>query len=71
MRAGPGTNNARLVVAEADAILPIVGGPKDDEQGETDEAGNVFVWWFLKNSDGTEGWGRADFLLPSLPPEEE
>jgi hypothetical protein len=70
LRAGPGTNNARLVVAEADSILPVIGGPNEDEQGETDDAGNVYVWWFLRYSDGTEGWGRADFLVPSPPPEE-
>jgi hypothetical protein len=70
LRAGPGTNNARLVVAEAEAILPVIGGPQEDEQGEVDEAGSVYVWWFLRNADGTEGWGRADFLAPSLPPEE-
>jgi hypothetical protein len=51
-------------------ILPVVGGPSEDEQGETDESGNVYVWWFLRHSDGTEGWGRIDFLSPSLPPEE-
>lgn len=70
LRAGPGTNNARLVVAEADAVLPVIGGPNDDEQGETDENGEVFQWWFLRAADGTEGWGRADFLAPSLSPEE-
>ncbi len=70
LRAGPGTNNARIVVADAELILPVIGGPNDDEQGETDESGAVYIWWFLRNSDGTEGWGRADFLAPSLPPEE-
>ncbi|GAB4529270.1 MAG: hypothetical protein Kow0063_06180 [Anaerolineae bacterium] len=69
LRAGPGTNNARLVVADADAILPVIDGPRDDEQGETDENGNVYQWWFLRYTDGTEGWGRADFLAPSLPPQ--
>jgi hypothetical protein len=69
LRAGPGTNNARLVVAEADAILPVIGGPNEDEDGQTDEDGNPYVWWFLRNADGTEGWGRADFLAPSPPPE--
>lgn len=70
LRAGPGTNNARLVVADADSILPVIGGPQEDEGGETDEAGAVYLWWFLRNADGTEGWGRADFLEPSLAPEE-
>ena len=70
LRAGPGTNNARLVVADADSILPVIGGPNEDEQGEVDENGAVYTWWFVRNSDGTEGWGRADFLSPSAPPEE-
>lgn len=71
LRAGPGTNNARLVVAEAEAILPVIGGPQEDEQGETDEDGNAYLWWYLRSTEGTEGWGRADFLAPSLPPEGE
>lgn len=70
LRAGPGTNNARLVVAEADSILPVIGGPSEDEQAETDENGVVYVWWFLRYADSTEGWGRIDFLAPSPPPEE-
>ena len=69
LRAGPGTNNARLVVADAESILPVIGGPNDDEQGETDDNGEVYKWWFLRGADGTEGWGRADFLSPSPPPE--
>jgi len=68
LRAGPATNNARLVVAEEGTVLPVIGGPQDDEQGETDDNGNVHVWWLLRAADGTEGWGRADFLVPSLPP---
>lgn len=70
LRAGPGTNNARLVVAEEGSILTVIGGPNEDEEGQTDDAGTVYIWWFLRHSDGTEGWGRADFLAPSLPPTE-
>jgi hypothetical protein len=70
LRAGPGTNNARLVVAAADSVLPVIGGPNDDEQGEVDDSGAVHKWWFLRHEDGTEGWGRADFLSPSAPPQE-
>jgi hypothetical protein len=50
--------------------LPVIGGPKEDEQGEVDGAGKVYLWWFLRTADGTEGWGRADFLIPSSPPSE-
>ena len=69
LRAGPGTNNARLTVAGADSTLPVVGGPKPDEEGTTDETGAVYTWWNVRDSDGTEGWARGDFLAPSLPPE--
>lgn len=65
LRAGPGTNNARLTVADAGAILPVIGGPKEDEQGETDDTGNIRLWWYLRNTEGTEGWTMADFLAPA------
>ncbi len=68
LRAGPGRDNARLLVAAADSVLPIVDGPKDDEGGETDDAGGLYQWWHLRNTDGTEGWGRADFLEPAPAP---
>jgi hypothetical protein len=68
LRAGPGTNNARLVVADAGAILPVVDGPREDEQAEVDDNGNVYQWWYVRNSDGTEGWARADFLAPAQAP---
>jgi hypothetical protein len=70
LRAGPGTNNARLVVADADSVLPVIGGPNEDEQGEQDDNGNVYVWWYLRYTDGTEGWGRSDFLVPAPPPQQ-
>jgi hypothetical protein len=70
LRAGPGTNNARLTVADEGAVLPVIDGPKEDEEGQSDEQGNVYLWWYLRNTDGTEGWGRADFLSPALPPEQ-
>jgi hypothetical protein len=69
LRAGPGTNNARLlVVTDAEAVMPVVGGPKDDEQGEKDDAGNVYQWWYVRSPEGTEGWARADLLAASPPP---
>ncbi len=69
LRAGPGTNNARLlVVTDAEAVMPVVSGPKDDEQGEKDDAGKVYQWWYVRSPDGTEGWARADLLVASPPP---
>ena len=69
LRAGPGTNNARLlIVTDAEVVMPVVGGPKDDEQGEKDEAGKVYRWWYVRSAEGTEGWARADLLASSPPP---
>ncbi len=69
LRAGPGTNNARLlVVTDAEVVMPVVGGPKDDEQGEKDDAGKVYQWWYVRSPEGTEGWARADLLAASPPP---
>jgi hypothetical protein len=68
LRAGPGTNNARLMVADATSVMEVVGGPKDDEQGELDDAGAIYQWWYLKYTDGTEGWARADFLEATTAP---
>jgi len=70
LRPGPSTNDEPLVTAEEGAVLSVIDGPRDDEQGEADENGNVYQWWFLRYTDGQEGWGRADFLAPSLSPEE-
>ena len=69
LRAGPGRDNARLVVAAADSVLPLLDGPKDDENGVTDAAGAIYQWWFLRSTDGTEGWGRTDYLEPAPPPQ--
>jgi len=65
LRAGPGTNNARLSVGAENSILLILDGPKADENGED------LVWWFVRNTDGTEGWAAQNFLQPSLPPGSE
>ncbi len=65
MRSGPGTNNARLVVAPEASIVLLLDGPKADENlGE-------YVWWYIRDADGNEGWTVQDFLIPSLPPETE
>lgn len=65
MRAGPGTNNARLNVAAEESIVLILDGPKADENLQE------YVWWFIRNEDGEEGWAVQDFLVPSLPPQEQ
>lgn len=69
LRAGPARSTARLVVAAENTVLPVLDGPRDDQDGEKDETGAVYQWWYLRNTDGTEGWGRADFLEPAPPPE--
>jgi hypothetical protein len=62
LRAGPGTNNARLAVAPDDSLVLILEGPKDDENLED------YTWWFVRDSQGVEGWVVQAFLKPSLPP---
>jgi hypothetical protein len=62
MRAGPGTNNARVHVAAEDSIVFIVRGPEADENQED------YVWWYVRDQDNNEGWVVQDFLEPSLPP---
>ena len=64
LRAGPGTNNARLAVAPEGSVILILDGPREDENLAD------FTWWLVKAEDGTEGWAVQDFLIPSLPPPE-
>lgn len=62
LRAGPGTNNARLDVGTEGSVVLILDGPKADEnQGD-------LVWWFVRNDKGTEGWAAQTYLQPTLPP---
>lgn len=63
MRAGPGTNNARLGLADDDTIMEVIDGPRDDENLQS------FVWWFVRHPDGTEGWVVQDFIEPAPAPE--
>jgi hypothetical protein len=65
LRAGPGRNNARLLVAEENetTVLLVVDGPRDDESGED------FVWWFVRDPSGTEGWVVEDFIVPAAAPQ--
>ena len=62
MRAGPGTNNARLTVVPEEGIVLILDGPREDENQEE------YVWWFVRDLSGNEGWMVTDFLEPTLPP---
>lgn len=62
MRAGPGTNNARLTVVPEAGIVIILEGPREDENQED------YVWWFVRDLSGNEGWMVTDFLEPTLPP---
>lgn len=62
LRAGPGTNNARLGVVADESFVLILDGPRADENLQE------FVWWFVRDEDGLEGWAVQDFLEPSLPP---
>jgi hypothetical protein len=62
MRAGPGTNNARVTIVAEDSLVLIVDGPKADENQED------YVWWYIRDQDNNEGWVAQDFLEPSLPP---
>ena len=63
LRSGPGTNNSRVDIAGEETIVFIVDGPRADENGQE------YVWWFIRNENGIEGWAAQDFLEPSLPPD--
>jgi len=62
MRAGPGTNNARLTVVPEQGIVELKEGPRESETQED------YIWWFVRGPDGTEGWIATAFLEPSLGP---
>ncbi len=62
LRAGPSTDNLRLLLVPEGEYLMIIGGP---------EEGNGFIWWQGQLDDGTEGWVAGDFLIPSAQPEDE
>lgn len=61
MRAGPGRNNARVLVAEEnpEIRLFVIDGPRQDENLED------FTWWFVRHPGGTEGWVVEDFISPA------
>lgn len=62
VRAGPGTNNARMTIAQEGSLVLILEGPREDENQDD------YIWWFVRTEDGTEGWTVQEFLIPSLPP---
>lgn len=64
LRAGPGRNNARLSLAEENdtTVLLLLNGPRADENGED------YVWWYVRQPDGSEGWAVEDYLLPADAP---
>ncbi len=64
VRAGPGTNNARVSIAAEDSIILILEGPRDDENLQE------FTWWLVRDAEGIEGWVVQEYLEPSLPPAE-
>lgn len=53
LRAGPGTDNARVGITYDNETLEVIGGP---------EIGDGFTWWFVRAGDGTEAWVVEDYL---------
>ena len=59
LRAGPSTDNLRLLLVPEGTFALILGGP---------EEGSGFIWWQAQLEDGTEGWIAGDFLIPTAQP---
>jgi hypothetical protein len=53
LRAGPGTNYARLDVARDGAVLEIIDGP---------EEADGYTWWSVRTADGTEAWAIDNYF---------
>lgn len=53
LRAGPGTDYARLAIGQDGDVLEIIGGP--EQTGD-------FTWWQARTADGTEAWVVEDYL---------
>jgi hypothetical protein len=59
VRAGPGTNYARLKIVAEGSVLKVLDGPSEADG---------YVWWQLQDiSDGVVGWAVADYLVPTVP----
>lgn len=63
LRAGPGTNNARIGIVPEGSVVELKDGPRNSEL-PTEE----YIWWLVQSPDGTEGWVATDFLQPSVAP---
>lgn len=57
MRAGAGTGHARVKTLAENAVVEVIGGPKD---------ANGFTWWQIRDEQGTTGW-VADRWLTAQP----
>ena len=53
LRAGPGTDNARLAIGQDGDVLEIIGGPEEEAD---------YIWWLVRTADGTEAWVVEDYL---------
>ena len=66
VREGPSTTYNAVQCVSPDTLLTVIGGPKPDEQGVTDdETGKVYQWWQVRTADGqAQGWARGDLIAP-------
>lgn len=67
VRAGPGTNNARVgrQILPEESIVLVMEGPREDENNEG------YTWWYVRDINDSEdmaGWVVQDYLIPTLPP---
>jgi hypothetical protein len=54
LRAEPVVDPSNIVALVPDGTaLEVIGGPQEESD---------FVWWQLRMTDGTEGWGVDQFL---------
>ena len=58
VRAGPGTDNATLMIVTDGTEFKVLEGPQT--QGG-------YAWWRIEAADGTVGWAVEQFLQPIGP----
>lgn len=63
LRAGPGTNNARVGIVPEGGVVELKEGPRNSERPAEE-----YIWWLVQAPDGAEGWIATDFLQPSVAP---